>query len=145
MYRKFYQMRVKATILYATETGRSHSYANIVKDAFGKAFATKVCTYNNIWTIILCSSENAFPVTTYWMTHLSFLHSSINFTLFCCTGGLYGGLSLLQPGAWATTGVGDQHIWQWGSPSQWRGDYTCRDYVITTLTRESIFVSTWSI
>jgi len=43
MYQKFYQMRVKATILYATETGRSHSYANIVKDAFDKIFATRVC------------------------------------------------------------------------------------------------------
>ena len=38
-------MRVKATILYATETGRSHSYANIVNNVFGKVFATKVCMW----------------------------------------------------------------------------------------------------
>ena len=42
LYRKFYQKRVKATVLYATETGRSRSYANIVKDVFGKVFAAKV-------------------------------------------------------------------------------------------------------
>ena len=42
LFRKFYQKRVKATILYATETGRSRNYANIVKDVFGKVFASKV-------------------------------------------------------------------------------------------------------
>ena len=39
MYRKVYQKRVKATILFATETGRSRNYANVVKDVFGRVFA----------------------------------------------------------------------------------------------------------
>lgn len=37
--------RVKATILYATETGRSKSYANVVKNLFDRAFACKVCIH----------------------------------------------------------------------------------------------------
>ena len=36
--------RVKATILYATETGRSKSYANVIKNLFDRAFACKVYT-----------------------------------------------------------------------------------------------------
>ncbi len=43
MYRKVYQKRVKATVLFATETGRARNYANVVKDVFGRVFASKVC------------------------------------------------------------------------------------------------------
>ena len=43
MYRKVYQKRIKATILFATETGRARNYANVVKDVFGRVFASKVC------------------------------------------------------------------------------------------------------
>ena len=43
MYRKVYQKRVKATVLFATETGRACNYANVVKDVFGRVFASKVC------------------------------------------------------------------------------------------------------
>lgn len=43
MYRSFYQKRIKATILFATETGRARNYANVVKDVFGRVFAAKVC------------------------------------------------------------------------------------------------------
>lgn len=43
MYRKVYQKRVKATILFATETGRSRNYANVVKDVFGRVFAVNAC------------------------------------------------------------------------------------------------------
>nr|QIA61846.1 nitric-oxide synthase [Halichondria panicea] len=39
---KIYQKRVKATILYASETGRSKNYASVVNDVFGRVFATKV-------------------------------------------------------------------------------------------------------
>ena len=42
IFHNVYQKRVKATIVYATETGRSKNYANIVKDVFGKVFAAKV-------------------------------------------------------------------------------------------------------
>lgn len=42
MYRSFYQKRIKATVLFATETGRSRNYANVVKDVFGRVFASKV-------------------------------------------------------------------------------------------------------
>ncbi len=42
MFGKVYQKRVKATILYATETGRSKNYASVVNDVFGRVFATKV-------------------------------------------------------------------------------------------------------
>lgn len=38
MMRTVMQKRVKATILYATETGRSRNYANIVKDMFDRSF-----------------------------------------------------------------------------------------------------------
>ena len=43
IFRKHYQKRIKATILYATETGRSRNYANVVNNVFGRVFATKVC------------------------------------------------------------------------------------------------------
>jgi len=43
MYRNVYQKRIKATILFATETGRSRNYANVVKDVFGRVFAANVC------------------------------------------------------------------------------------------------------
>lgn len=43
MYRSFYSKRIKATILFATETGRARNYANVVKDVFGRVFAAKVC------------------------------------------------------------------------------------------------------
>ena len=42
MFRRFYDKRVKATILYATETGRAKHYASVVNDVFGRVFATKV-------------------------------------------------------------------------------------------------------
>lgn len=43
------QRRIKATILYATETGRSKSYANMVKNLFDRTFAVKVETvYNSL-------------------------------------------------------------------------------------------------
>ena len=42
MYRSFYSKRIKATILFATETGRARNYANVVKDLFGRVFAAKV-------------------------------------------------------------------------------------------------------
>ena len=44
MTKKAYAKRIKATILYATETGRSRNYAHIVSDIFGRVFATKVCS-----------------------------------------------------------------------------------------------------
>ena len=47
MYRSFYQKRIKATILFATETGRSRNYANVVKDVFGRVFAARVCCMEN--------------------------------------------------------------------------------------------------
>ena len=43
MYRKVYNKRVKATVLFATETGRARNYAHVVKDVFGRVFASKVC------------------------------------------------------------------------------------------------------
>ena len=43
IFRKHYQKRIKATILYATETGRSRNYANVVNNVFGRVFATRVC------------------------------------------------------------------------------------------------------
>ncbi len=43
MYRSFFEKRIKATVLFATETGRARNYANIVKDVFGRVFAAKVC------------------------------------------------------------------------------------------------------
>lgn len=43
LYRSFYQKRIKATILFATETGRARNYANVVKDVFGRVFAAKAC------------------------------------------------------------------------------------------------------
>ena len=42
IFQNVYQKRVKATIVYATETGRSKNYANTVKDVFGRVFAAKV-------------------------------------------------------------------------------------------------------
>ena len=42
IFRKHYQKRIKATILYATETGRSRNYANVVNNVFGRVFATKI-------------------------------------------------------------------------------------------------------
>lgn len=42
MMKKVLSRRVKATILYATETGCSKSYAHIVKDLFDRAFASSV-------------------------------------------------------------------------------------------------------
>ena len=42
MFHHVYQKRVKATILYATETGRSRNYANIVKEFFERNFASQV-------------------------------------------------------------------------------------------------------
>ncbi len=42
MFGKVYQKRIKATILYATETGRSKNYANVVNDVFKRVFASKV-------------------------------------------------------------------------------------------------------
>lgn len=58
MFRKVYQKRVKATIVYATETGRSRNYANIVKDLFGRVFATKVLPHTQaIYTIVSLNSS----------------------------------------------------------------------------------------
>ena len=42
MMRKVLSRRVKATILYATETGCSKSYASMVKDLFDRAFACTI-------------------------------------------------------------------------------------------------------
>lgn len=43
MYRSFFEKRIKATVLFATETGKARNYANIVKEVFGRVFASKVC------------------------------------------------------------------------------------------------------
>lgn len=39
---KALRKRVKAQILYASETGRSQSYANILRDIFKRAFNPQV-------------------------------------------------------------------------------------------------------
>eukprot|EP00731_Ephydatia_muelleri_P022495 Em0015g78a len=47
MFHHVYQKRIKATILYATETGRSRNYASIVKDCFERNFASNVHCMEN--------------------------------------------------------------------------------------------------
>ena len=42
MMRNVKQKRIKATVLYATETGRSKNYANIVKTLFDRTFNCSV-------------------------------------------------------------------------------------------------------
>ena len=37
--------RYKSVVLYATETGRSKSYAKIVNDMFSHAFDSRVCAH----------------------------------------------------------------------------------------------------
>ncbi|KAG1651693.1 Nitric oxide synthase, salivary gland [Nymphon striatum] len=42
LFQKAMSQRIKATILYATETGRSEKFANMLKDVFNHAFNTQV-------------------------------------------------------------------------------------------------------
>ena len=42
MFHHVWVKRVKATILFATETGRARNYATVVNDVFNRVFAAKV-------------------------------------------------------------------------------------------------------
>lgn len=44
--------RIKATILYATETGKSEQFAKKLNEMFGHAFHSQVSNYVNIYIVI---------------------------------------------------------------------------------------------